>query len=313
MKRFKYILYKVAHVVALAFSFTALTSCSDNEVEPPAQEEQEWTMTIPAVMDGPTRAIARQEGYLQPAFGPDDRIYVYNTTKHVLLGSLKPQTVGQTTTTLVQDGMLKGKVAGNDVLKLYYLPQNWNAEMMIKDFVGKRTPWWERLPGIGDHDNPIPRSQTGLADDISRYAFAIGEVKVWGVRTGEIRTFETQVTLTQLQSFFCVTFQFEDKYGNPVDASTIDLSNEEMSRMIVLRNNRGDTGLYNFHPATLSGKFWLAIETYSKMERVTFIMSEQENRIFRGSLTLPENEFFQQGRIYTSDEPVVMKQTDSMW
>ena len=209
--------------------------------------------------------------------------------------------------------MLKGKVAGNDVLKLYYLPQNWNAEMMIKDFVGKRTPWWERRPGIDDHDNPIPRSQTGLADDISRYAFAIGEVKVWGVRTGEIRTSETQVTLTQLQSFFCVTFQFEDKYGNPVDASTIDLSNEEMSRMIVLRNNRGDTGLYNFHPATLSGKFWLAIETYSKMERVTFIMSEQENRIFRGSLTLPENEFFQQGRIYTSDEPVVMKQTDSMY
>ena len=298
-------------MMAMTLMMSAIVSCSDNEVEPPAQEEQEWTMTIPAVMYGSTRATARQEGYLQPAFGSDDRIYVYNTTKHVLLGSLKPQTVGQTTTTLVQDGMLKGKVAGNDVLKLYYLPQNWNAEMMIKEFVGGTTPWWERMPGIGNHDNPIPRSQTGLADDISRYAFAIGEVKVWSVRTGEIRTFETQVTFTQLQSFFCLTFQFEDKYGNPVDASTIDLSNEEMSRMYV--GPHKSMMIYDFHPATLSDKLWMAIGIWSTIESITFIMYEQENRFFRGSLTLPENEFFQQGRIYTSDEPVVMKQTDSMY
>ena len=78
-------------MMAMTLMSAALTCCSDNgnnEVEPPAKEKQEWTMTIPAVMYGPTRATARQEGYLQPAFGPDDRIYVYNTTKHVLLGSL---------------------------------------------------------------------------------------------------------------------------------------------------------------------------------------------------------------------------------
>ena len=301
-------------MMAMTLMMSAIVSCSDdgnNEVEPPAKEKQEWTMTIPAVMSGPTRADDRQEDYLQPVFGSDDRIYVYNTTKHVLLsGSLKPQAIGQTTTTLVQDGVLTGKVEGNDVLRLYYLPQNWNAGMMIKEFFGGSNPWWSRLPGIDDHDNPIPRSQTGLADDISHYAFAIGEVKVWSVRTGDIRTFETQVTFTQQQSFFRLTFQFEDKEGNPVDASTIDLGNEEMCRMHVWTDN---AEAYNFHPGTLSGELWLAMGIYPNMKSVTFVMCDQANRFFRGSLTLPENEMFQKGRIYTSDEPVVLKQSDSMY
>ena len=311
MKRFKDILYKVVHIVVLALLFTALTSCSDDEVESPAKEKQEWTMTIPAVMSGPTHADARLEDYIQPVFGPDDRIYVYNTTRHVLLsGSLKPQTIGQTTTTLVQDGTLTGEVEGNDVLKLYYLPQNWNSKMMIKECFHGGNPWWRRRPGINDHDNPIPRTQTGLADDISHYAFAIGEVKVWGVRTGDIRTFETQVTFTQQQSFFRLAFQFEDQEGNPVDASTIDLSNEEMCRMHVWTDN---TEAYNFHPGTLSGELWLAIGVYPNMESVTFVMCDQSNRLFRGSLTMPENEMFQKGKIYNSDEPVVLKQSDSMY
>jgi hypothetical protein len=268
-------------------------------------------MTIPAVMSGPTRSDAKQEDYLQPVFGPDDRIYVYNTTKHVLLsGSLKPQTTGQTTTTLVQDGTLTGKVEGHDVLRLYYLPQNWNAGMMIKEFFGGTNPWWSRQPGIDDHDNPIPRSQTGLADDISHYAFAIGEVRVWSLSNGNIRTSETQVTFTQQQSFFHLVFQFEDKEGNPVDASTIDLSNEEMCRMHVWTYN---AEAYNFHPGTLSDELWLAIQAYPNMKTVNFVMWDQANRYYKGSLTLPENETFQNGRIYTSDEPIVLKQSENWY
>ena len=132
MKQIKKLFNGLIILSAATLTSTTAVSCSDNEVEPPAKEEQEWRMTIPAVMSGPTRADARLEDYIQPVFGPDDRIYVYNTTKHVLLsGSLKPQAIGQTTTTLVPDGVLTGKVEGNDVLRLYYLPQNWNAGMMM--------------------------------------------------------------------------------------------------------------------------------------------------------------------------------------
>ena len=303
---------------AAAMLLTAvLAGCSEKENSKPLPVPPEWKMEVtatlnaPLVMENPDADFLPSEQGSGMAhvrsmvqyFGPDDRIYIFNRSRNKMMdGCLKPVQAGSETARLTADGTLKGEVYGNDLLDLYYVPQNWNAELYIGQVVRQgRKPWWQRSI-LKSQDQGHGEAQTGRPEDAAHYGYAIGTMRVNNTSGGIIRPAQDRVDLNPQQCLFDFRMEFYDLYG-----SQVDLSEEEMNPNLHLEV-AGSGYQLEFVPYSIAGRMFVAMnmfeESSARHELVLYISSKR-GRLYMGTLISPVTPFAN-GLIFSVEQPLRM-------
>lgn len=303
---------KILASLVLLLGNQVMTGCSDDDKPTPATDP-EWTMSLPVEFEGLQKA-AGDPSRIVTYFGPEDRVYVFNVTKKKLLGGcLKPQTAGAGKSVLVSDGKLRGKVEAGDMLKLYYLPQNWNAELMKeKIYSWGGNPWQPLLDPRTMERNPFPCMQTGLPYDLNHFNLAEGSVKVWTTTNGTILTTTEQTELRLTQSFFSFRFRFLDHKGQEVDASEFGVSEKNPDGVGIWLY---DQELFSYKPASIGDLQHLAIHTWITYTNIgdklfgnlRFDTYKKSGEYYSGFIEV-KPEYLEDGRLFILEEPVDMKE-----
>ena len=123
---------KVFSLAALLIAGVAFTACSsDNDIieeqQPVIPTQQTYTLTIKATKgENATRALAIDGSDITATWEKNDRVTVYNETKHAALdGYLKAETSGAETT---MEGVFTGTVEVGDRLTLKFCSPNYNKQ-----------------------------------------------------------------------------------------------------------------------------------------------------------------------------------------
>lgn len=275
-----------------------MTGCSEDDKPTPATDP-EWKMSLSVEFEGLQETVG-DPNKVVTFFGPEDRVYVFNTTKKKLLGGcLKPQTIGAGKSVLVSDGKLRGKVETGDVLKLYYLPENWNSEMMKEKIYSRGgNPWQSLLNPITNERNPFPRMQTGLPQELNHFNLAEGSVKVWTTSNGIIRTTTEHTELRLTQNFYSFRFRFLDYNGQEMEASEFGVSEKNPDGVRVWLNGEE---LFSYKPASIGDLQHLAMHVYIGDKMFYNLRFDTYNRKTGGyyyGLIEVKPEYFEDGRFF---------------
>ena len=298
-------------------SNVALTCCSD-DVEGP--NVKTWDMTIEAVMEGGTRTEATVENIIHN-FTTGDNIYVYNATKRMMLnGCLKPMTVGQTTATLVPYDKLRGKVEAGDKLYLTYVPYCEMSQDRLNTLLdilkGRGHDMW--FDGPLYYYGSMYSHRTWLPDDAMSFDYAESTVQVESTDDGTIRVKGGKASFAHRQSIFRLTFRFEDKEGNNVDVGSFNIKERGMTVYAIYLDlnsykGRGNQEYYNIQPYLLMNEvsmvrpFPYGNYAISEIQLHFTVHDANTNITYHGHLDAPDGKF-QNGKVYSPTEPIVMKE-----
>ena len=216
----------------------AFTACSNDSDEATGNDSHIWHVSLTASMgDATNRALSADGENIAANFAQNDEVIVVDADGSTVVGTLKAQTAGGSTTL---EGNISGTFAVDEVLKLHYL---------------SATPNYD--------------GQKGTLEEISSYA--VGTLKV---KTKSPLTFESNsVTLAPQQSITKFTFKSDgsdiyvktfgiaatglvQKGTATVGAVTGTLATANTEVYVALRNTSSSQQTYSFYIQDNTGNWY---------------------------------------------------------
>lgn len=224
----------------------AFTACSNDSDEAAGNDNHIWHVSLTASMgDATNRALSADGDNIAASFVVDDEVVVVDADGSTVVGTLKAQTAGESTT--LSGGLDATSLAENEVVTLRYL---------------SATPNYD--------------GQKGTLKEISSYA--VGTLKV---KTKSPLTFESNsVSLSPQQSI--TKFSFNDG-TNPISVKTFGIAATGLVQSIAA-NGTETVGAVTGTLATPSSDVYVALRNTSSSQQIySFYIQDNAGNWYTGT------------------------------